>query len=171
MMTALAGCGTLDQTPAGGSAADLLAFYRYAGALDRAAWQHEYRSFRNWVRDDHCGPDRIRLAMLIMQGDGATEAQAEPVLAPCLQGDHRPPPALRQWAYLLDDQLGRRQELSERIRNLQARRDQLRSELREARGERDDLQTELAELRRQVASLKEQLEALKDIERSIRQRD
>lgn len=165
VMTGLAGCGTLDTAGPGNRPAELLAYYRYAGALDEETRAHEYRNFRNWVRPGRCGPDRIRLAMLIMHGAGQEgEADASAVLGPCLEGEKRPAPHLRNLANLLDHQLALSRQLSERIAELEARRNQLSQRLTQTQKKRN-------RLRQNVESLQEQLEALKDIERSIRQRE
>jgi len=171
MMTALAGCGTLDSPAPGSGAGDLLAFYRYAGALDAETRQHEVGTFRNWVRGDRCGPDRIRLAMLVAHAGPEGEGEVPGILEPCLAGGQRPPSHLRNLAFLLKDQVERRRALRERMGALEGRIRSLEQGLSEARSERQELAAERRQLTERLESLKEQLEALKTIERSIRQRD
>lgn len=153
VMTVLAGCGTLGSKGIGSGAGDLLDFYRYAENLDDEARDREIRKFRNWVRDDRCDPDRIRLVMLLMQGDDGAERRALSAIAPCREENDGAPGNLGNIVHLLDQQLNLRQ----RNRILLARGKKLEQRLNQAEAERKEL--------------KQQLEALKDIERSIRQRD
>jgi len=170
LMTLLAGCGTLKTSAPGGEAADLLAFYRYAGTLDADALVHERRNFRNWVRAAHCSPDRLRLAMLIMHSADASDTKVREVLAPCLAEGDRKPRHLRNLAFLLADQMQRRRDLDARIAELKARRKELEQEIEQSARRRKRLEAEREDLKKRVDSLQKQLEALKDIERSIRQR-
>ena len=61
MMTLLAGCATLEGAAPGDGPGDLLAFYHHADALEPEGMASAYHRFRNWVREDQCAPDRIRL--------------------------------------------------------------------------------------------------------------
>ena len=172
IMTVPAGCGTLDRAGPGGSAQELLAFYRYAGALAPDARRQEMGNFRNWVRPGHCGPDRLRLGMLAIHTEaGSEEVDAAAILAPCLGAEERPPRQLRNLAHLLEDQLRRRQRLEKRITRLATRRDELEKRLEKAERKRKGLAEERSRLQNRIESLEEQIEALKDIDRSIRQRD
>jgi hypothetical protein len=178
MMTLISGCGTLERAAPGGGPGDLLAFYRYAGALDRETRINEYRNFRNWVRDGRCSPDRMRLSMLAMHMGGEMGADPQAILAPCLGGDERPPPRLRDLAMVLNDQLQRRAGLEQRIARLEQRRqqlerqrEQLQADLEAAQRERERLAAEHSRLSERVEALEKQLDALRNIEQSIRQRE
>lgn len=173
LMTLLAGCGTLNpSTPTGGTD-DLAAYYRYAAALDQDTLNGEYRNFRNWVTEQRCTPDRLRLTILILVAESGPAAKADPsaVLAPCLGGAERPPPRLRNLAFLLEDQIQLRRAYLQRAQELQARVDELEEALSKQRRARRELAKQKGELEKRLNTLQEQLEALKNIERSIRQRD
>ena len=166
LMTLMAGCGTLSSngSGAGRQSRDLLAFYRYAAALEDEELNAEYRRFRNWTRQGVCTPDRIRLAMLVMQAESGKAAQAGPgaVLEPCLEGSQPPPASLRNLAFLLRHQASRCQQAEARLARLE---DRLKAEKRR----RQEVKQASRQLQDQVKGLRQQLEALKSIERSIRQ--
>ncbi|HKJ87757.1 MAG TPA: hypothetical protein VKA48_04540 [Gammaproteobacteria bacterium] len=169
----LAGCGTLNRSAPTGGTSDLTAFYRYASALDKDALTGEYGNFRNWVQENRCTPDRIRLAMLTMVAESGPAAEADPeaILGPCLGGKERPPPHLRDMAHLLQDQIRRRRGLEKRVHTLKAKVDKVEGALSAQRSSHRELVKKKGELEKRLKSLQEKLEALKDIEQSIQQRD
>ncbi|MFP4560809.1 MAG: hypothetical protein ACLFRB_01595 [Thiohalorhabdus sp.] len=80
-------------------------------------------------------------------------------------------PHLRNMAFLLKDQLQQRNKLFEHAAQLEQRVDELANNVAESRAAHRELSREKGELEERLQKLHEQLEALKDIERSIRQRD
>ncbi|MFA9462027.1 hypothetical protein [Thiohalorhabdus methylotrophus] len=169
----LAGCGTLNRSGPTGGADDLASYYRYAAALDKATLTGEYRNFRNWVTGSRCTPDRLRLAILTLVAESGPASKADPsvVLGPCLGGSERPPPRLRNMAFLLEDQIRKRRDLAKHAHELRSRVNHLEGSLSEQRKARQELTEKKGELEKRLKTLQEQLEALKDIERSIQQRD
>jgi len=164
VVTLVAGCGTLGPTGVRSGPADLLAFNHYADNLDDEERRREVRKFRNWVQEGQCSADRLRLVLLLMKNQGATAGTASDTLAPCLAANEGAPRHLRNLVQFLDQHLKREQALLERIQALEAQREDLEYALEKSQAKRQQLATERNELKRQ-------LEALKDIERSIRQRD
>ncbi|KPV40090.1 hypothetical protein AN478_07995 [Thiohalorhabdus denitrificans] len=173
VVTLLAGCGTLDRSVPTGSADDLAAFYRYASTLDGRTLTAEYRNFRNWVSEERCTADRLRLAIITLVADSGPPVSADPgeVLGPCTGSSDQLAPHLRNMAFLLKDQLQQRNELFQHAAQLEQRVDQLANEVAESRAAHQELTRQKGELEERLQKLHEQLEALKDIERSIRQRD
>lgn len=169
VMTLLTGCATLERAPPGDGPGDLLAFYHHAGALEPEGMTSAYHRFSNWVRESRCEPDRLRLAMLVMQADSGPGAEADPraILQPCLDGEDSPPDYLHHLALVLNDRIRQ----TRRIARLEAERDRLKGDVARTERECRTVEAERDKLKKRVDSLEKQLEALKDIERSIRQRD
>ncbi len=165
LVTLLAGCGTLGPAGNGEQTRDLLEFYRYAATLEPSELAAEYRNFRNWVRAGRCTPDRLRLAILVVQPEAGGADWADPggVLEPCLEGPGSPSDTLGDLAFLLGEQI----ELTGRLVKAERRAKGLQERL----GNEQALRQQLRKAKEEVEALREQLEALKDIERSIRQRD
>ncbi|MEF8792684.1 hypothetical protein [Thiohalorhabdus sp.] len=183
MVTLLTACATLGRAPPGDGPGDLLAFYHYAATLEPESRRATYLRFRNWVREDRCEPDRIRLAMLVMQAESgpAGEMKGGQVLKPCLNNGDEAHTYLGHLALLLDRQIRLQNrvdrlvskwgQLVERREELEAERDELTRDLIRATRRYRTVEDERDKLRKRVDSLEKQLDALKNIERSIRQRN
>jgi len=183
VVTLLSACATLESEAPGDGPGDLLAFYRYAATLDPENRTTAYRRFQNWVRDNQCGPDRLRLAMIVMQANSGPAGQADPVtiLEPCLADEDEDPGHLRQLALVLDAQIrqkgqisrlkAQQYQLANQRSQLKERLDKVQQDLAQAKRRVRTVEDERDKLRKRVDSLERQLEALKNIERSIRQRN
>jgi hypothetical protein len=167
------GCSSLERTGTEPSGQDLVAYYRYAANLNPEPLAHEYANFQDWVQGESCSEDRVRLAILAMQAEEPPGSGAEPeaILEPCLGETESSPPALRDMAFLLHDQLHSRTNLRTRYESLTERVNRLEAELSQAKERSQALVRQKGELEKRVESLRSQLEALKNIERSLRQRN
>lgn len=169
----MSGCAALERAGSGQTGQDLVAYYRYAANLNPEALAHEYANFQDWVQEDSCSGDRIRLAILALQAEETPGSGGDPesLLKPCLEGTDPTSPALRDMAFLLHHQLQSRAQLRDRFESLTKRVDRLGAELSHAKERSQALVRQKGELEKRVEALRSQLEALKNIERSLRQRN
>lgn len=130
---------------------ELLEYHRYAHVLSLPELEIELRQRAALLESGACTLDRLRVALLLQRRPPEdNEAAFDDLLRPCLEGPGTPSLPLRHLAHLLRARLEERREQHKRLR---------------------ELDQSLKAERQRTAELTQQLEALKDIERSILERE